>query len=75
MKESCPIDVAEFTVTSSIDKLPVFSWWVHHVLKTRNTIIASVKARVQKITHKDGIEVSTSVGHTKQFDKKKIHHL
>ena len=75
MKKSHSVDVAEFAVASGIDKMPAFSWWVHHVLKKRDTIIASVKARVKKSTHKYGIEVPTSVEHAKLLDKKNNNHL
>ena len=70
MKESYIVYVAKFAVVSNINKIPAFSQWVHHVLKKRDTIIVSVKARVKKCIHKCSIEVPTSVQHMKLFDMK-----
>ena len=39
MKESYPIEVAEYAVAKGIDQQPAFVWWVHHVLKKRRLII------------------------------------
>jgi hypothetical protein len=33
LKESNPLEVAEYAVSQSIDHEPAFSWWVPHVLK------------------------------------------
>lgn len=35
IKQSHPVQVAEFAVARGIDKLPQFSWWVKHTLKKR----------------------------------------
>jgi hypothetical protein len=33
LKESHPIETAEYAVTKGIDLEPAFNWWVPHVLK------------------------------------------
>ena len=33
MKQSHPLETAEFAVARRIDKLPAFAWWVKHTLK------------------------------------------
>ena len=63
MKESHPIEVTEFAVATGVDNMPAFCWWVNHVLKKRDTIIASIKARVKKNTYKHGMKVPTGVDH------------
>ena len=40
------------------------------MLKKRNRIIAAVKARVPRTTHKYGLEIPTSVAHARAIDKK-----
>ena len=40
MKESFPVEVAEYAVAREIDQGPAFVWWVPHILKKRNRIIA-----------------------------------
>ncbi len=39
LKDSHPLETAEYAVTQSIDHEPAFNWWVPHVLKKRDRII------------------------------------
>ncbi|KAI2510101.1 Reverse transcriptase (RNA-dependent DNA polymerase) [Fragilaria crotonensis] len=57
LKESNPIEVAEFAVTHGIDGEAAFAWWVPYTLKRRDRIVAAVNKRYHKRTHKFGIEV------------------
>ncbi|GFH47961.1 hypothetical protein CTEN210_14370 [Chaetoceros tenuissimus] len=57
LKESNPIEVAEYAKAMNIIDDPSFVWWAPHVLKKRNHIISKVEARVKKVNHKYGIEV------------------
>jgi hypothetical protein len=55
LKESHHIQTAEYAVAQGIDHEPAFNWWVSHVLKKRDSIIALTKrqsARYLKRTHK-----------------------
>ena len=64
LKESHPIETAEYAVTRKIDHEPVFNWWNQHFLKKRDHIISLVKrrnTRYLKRTHKFGIEVPKTV--------------
>ena len=69
LKEHFPVEVAEFSVARNIDSEPAFAYWIKHVLKKRDKIIASVKARVSRTTHKYGIEVPRSVQHAQELDR------
>ena len=60
LKNSNPIEVAEFAVAQGIDKEPAFTWWVPYTLRRRDRIIAGVNSRVKRTTHKYGIEILTS---------------
>jgi hypothetical protein len=42
MKESYPVEVAEYAVGNKISHEPAFCWWVPHMLKKRDRIIAAV---------------------------------
>jgi hypothetical protein len=42
LKESHPIETAEYAVAMGIDHEPAFNWWVPHVLKKRDRIISAV---------------------------------
>ena len=70
LKQSNPVEVAEFARAHNIDDEPAFSWWVPFTLKQRDRIISAVNSRVRKSTHKYGIEVPTSVEHAREIDLK-----
>ena len=57
LKESNPIEVAEYATAHGIDTEPAFAWWVPFTLKRRNRIIAAVNKRYHERTHKFGIEI------------------
>ena len=70
LKESHPMETAEFAKSRGIDDESAFSWWVPHILKKRNAIISAMKMRIRKTTHKYGIEIPTSVDHAMEIDRK-----
>ena len=58
LKESFPVEVANYAVSNGIDSDPAFAWWwVLFTILRRNRIIAAVNSRYHKWTHKFGIEV------------------
>jgi hypothetical protein len=57
LKESYPIEVAEYAVARDLTEEPAFAWWVTSVLRKRNRIIAAVKRTYHKQNHKFGIKV------------------
>ena len=69
LKESNPIEVAEYVVAANIQNEPAFAWWVPAVLARRNRIIAAVNKRYHKKTHKFGIELPKTVERAIQIDK------
>ena len=48
--------------------MPAFAWWVNFTLKKRDSIIASVRSRIARTTHKYGIEIPTSWKHAIEID-------
>ena len=44
LKESNPVETAEYAVSCNIAMEPAFKWWVPYVLKKRARIIGLVKA-------------------------------
>ena len=69
LKESHPVEVAEFALSRGVATEPAFAWWVPHTMKKRDRIIAAVKARVRVTTHKFGIQVANSISHGKELDE------
>ena len=73
LKESQPIETAEYAVAQDIDHEAAFNCWVPYVLKKRERIISLVKqgqVRYYKCTHKFGIELPTSVNDAYALNKK-----
>ena len=70
LKESHPVELADYARARNIDKKPAFAWWVPYTLRKRDVIISSMKARVRKVTHKYGIELPRDVGHALWLDQK-----
>ena len=68
MKESNPVEVAEFAKARGLLDEPAFRWWAPYTLKKRDRIISAVKSRVRKATHKYGVEIPTSVKHAQRLD-------
>ena len=60
LKESNPVQVAEYTMARDIWEEPAFAWWVPYVLHKRYVIILAVNSRVRKTSHKYGIELPSS---------------
>ncbi|MEL6803326.1 MAG: hypothetical protein AAFO91_05990, partial [Bacteroidota bacterium] len=70
LKDSNPIEVAEYAVANGIDQEPAFAWWVHDTIRRRNRIVSKAKSRYWKTTHKFGLEFPHSVQQALQIDKK-----
>ena len=69
LKDSNPIQLAEYAVANCIQEEPAFKWWVAHTLRTCNRIIAKVKSRYWKTNHKYGIRIPHSVQEALLIDK------
>ena len=69
MKESHPVEMAEFAMARGISDKPAFCWWVPYTLKKKDAIISAVNITVRKGTHKYGIEIPTGVEHAIELDR------
>ena len=68
LKESYPIQIAEYSVGARILMEPAFAWWVPYTLKKRNRIVAKVKSKYWIRTHKFGVQILMSVQEAKELD-------
>ena len=75
MKESYPVQVAEYARHRKISDKHTLAWWVPHVLKKRESIIAKVKSKYWLRTHKFGIRVPKTVEEAKRLDQQNGNHL
>jgi hypothetical protein len=69
IKESNPVQVAEYAVANKILEEPAFAWWARHVLRKRDRIIRKVKSRYWDRTHKYGVLLPKSVAEALRIDK------
>ena len=69
MKESYPVEVAEYVKAKELVDEPAFIWRVPYTLKKREIIIMAVKSRLKKKNHKYEIEIPRNVEHTYALDK------
>ncbi|KAI2494561.1 Reverse transcriptase (RNA-dependent DNA polymerase) [Fragilaria crotonensis] len=69
VKDSNPIELAEYAVANRIQEEPAFKWWVSETLRMRNRIIGKVKSRYWKTSHKYGVRLPHSVQEALQIDK------
>ena len=73
MKESHPVETAEYSHRTGTSHEPIFNCWVSCVFKNCDQIISLVikrNPRYLKKTHKFGIEVPTTVAEALEIDKK-----
>ena len=68
LKESHPVEVAEFAKAWGIADEAAFVWWVPYTLRKRDVILSKVKARIRKTTQKYGIEIPMSVENAYEID-------
>ena len=68
LKESNPIEVAEYFTAREIQDEPAFAWWLPYTLQKRGKIIDSVNYCVRKSSNKYRIEIPTSIRHAEEID-------
>ena len=61
LKESNPIEVAEYAVANFIVEEPAFKWWVSWTVRKRNIVISKLKGKYWRTTHKFSIRLPKDV--------------
>lgn len=69
VKESFPIELAEYAIANKINDDPAFIWRVQILLKKRDQIISAVKQQVKKRSNKYEIEIPWTVEEAYMLDK------
>ena len=70
LKESNPVEVAEYAVANKIANKPAFIWWARDVLRKCDRMIAKVRSHYWKRTHKFGVLIPKSVKEALILDDK-----
>ena len=45
LKDSYPVQLAEYAVQAKIHDMPTFAWWVQYTLKKRGVIMSKIKSK------------------------------
>ena len=61
MKDSFPVELAEYAVNNKVEDEPAFAQWVPHTLKKKARIISKIKSKYWEKTHKYNIRIPKSV--------------
>ena len=69
VKESYPVQLAEYAKLHHLEDEPAFVWWITRALRKRDQIISSVKVRVKNRTRKYGIMVPVTVKEAFDLDR------
>ena len=68
VKESYPVELAEYAVKAGVHELPQFAWWVPQTIRRRAKIVSKVKSKYWDRTHKYGIRIPKTVQEAKRLD-------
>ncbi len=69
LKDSNPVELAEYAVANKIDHEPAFAWWVPFTLRKRNRIVSKMQKKYWRTSHKFGIEVPTTLRRAYEIDE------
>lgn len=56
MKESYPVQVAEYVESLGFSDGPVFAWWVPYMLRKKDIIVTATNSHVRHQMHKQSIK-------------------
>jgi hypothetical protein len=68
LKESYPVQLADYVMSQNLQDLPAFQWWIKDTLWHRDRIIKAVKTCYLKRTHKYGIPMPKTVEEAYELD-------
>ena len=68
VKDSYPVQLAEYAKMNGIDEEPAFAWWVGHVTKKGARIVSKIKSKYWVRTHKYGIRIPKTVKEALEID-------
>ena len=69
LKQSNPVELAEYALANGIEEEPAFKWWVRHTLRKRDRIISKVKSKYWRTSHKFGIRIPKTVEEALEIDR------
>ena len=68
MKNSYPVQVAEYAKANQIDDEPAFAWWIPQTLQKRDRILSKTKSKYWQRTHKFSLRIPKTVAQAQAID-------
>ena len=68
LKQSNPVEVAEYAILRNIHEEPAFAWWVQWTIKRRKHFISKMKSAININNMKYGIKVPKTVAEARRLD-------
>ena len=69
LKNSYPVELAEYAINNNIQDEPAFAWWVPYTTNKRARILSKIKSKYWQRTHKFGIRIPKSVSEAYAIDE------
>jgi hypothetical protein len=69
LKETNPVEVAEYAIANRIKHEPAFAWWVNTVIRRRERIVAKMQKKYWRTEYKFGVRLPKTVDEALQIDK------
>jgi hypothetical protein len=69
LKETNPVELAEYAVANQINTEPALAWWINTVLKKRERIIQKLQKKYWRTEYKFCVRVPKTVDEALQLDK------
>ena len=69
IKQSYPLELAEYAIVQGINETRAFAWWVPYVLRKRKQILVTMRSQYHKRTHKFGFEILKMVRRAHEIDE------
>ena len=70
LKESNPIELAQYAKEHGLIDKPAFAWWAPWTLRQMTRTLKATKTRYHRTTSKFGIELPKTVKHALEIDAK-----
>jgi hypothetical protein len=70
LKDSYPLQLADYVVSNNLLNEPAFRWWVPFVIKKRDRVLNKVKSKYWSTSHKYGLALPKSVTHALDIDQR-----
>jgi hypothetical protein len=69
IKDTNPVEVAEYAIDNKIDHEPAFAWWIKTVMRKRGHIISKLQKKYWRTEYEFGVRIQKTVEEALQIDK------